>query len=112
MPGFEEPAPFATVRRGAESSCRPSLSRCDVTLLGGVTGRSKVVPSTGRRWSSLDSLWMFGDRSQVVKVRMLFLIGVVIACSIGGAGWKWSAAKQTQHTHQLAGWSWDGSALD
>jgi hypothetical protein len=47
-----------------------------------------------------------------VKIRLLFLIGVVIACSVGGAGWKWSAAKQTQPTHQLAGWSWDGSALD
>jgi hypothetical protein len=91
---------------------RPSLSRHDVTLLGGVTCGSKVVPSTGRRWSSLDFLWMFGDRSHVVKVRLLVVIGVVIAFAVVGAGWKWSAAKQSKPTHQLAGWSWDGAALD
>jgi hypothetical protein len=48
----------------------------------------------------------------VVKVRLLVVIGVVIAFAVVGAGWKWSAAKQTKPTHQLAGWSWDGASLD
>jgi hypothetical protein len=57
-------------------------------------------------------LWIFGDRSHVVKVRLLVVIGVVIAFAVVGAGWKWSAAKKSQPTHQLAGWSWDGASLD
>jgi hypothetical protein len=45
----------------------------------------------------------------VVKVRLLVVIGVVIAFAVVGAGWKWSALKQTPKTSHLAGWSWDGA---
>jgi uncharacterized membrane protein YozB (DUF420 family) len=53
----------------------------------------------------------FGDRSQVLKFRLLAVIGIVLAFAAVGAGWKWQ--KQThQRVHHLAGWSWDGVARD
>jgi hypothetical protein len=46
-----------------------------------------------------------------VRVRLLVVIGLVIAFAIVGAGWKWQ--KGTQPKPQLvAGWSWDGSQSD
>jgi hypothetical protein len=53
---------------------------------------------------------VFGDRSQVVKVRLLVVIGIVMAFAVVGAGWKWSAVKQSPA--KLAGWSWDGAMTD
>lgn len=47
-----------------------------------------------------------------MKVRLLVVIGVVIAFAIVGAGWKWSALKQSPQPAKLAGWSWDGPAVD
>lgn len=44
-----------------------------------------------------------------MKVRLLVMIGLVIAFAVVGAGWKWSALKQTPKTSHLAGWSWDGA---
>jgi hypothetical protein len=58
------------------------------------------------------SLHVRGDRSQVVKVRLLVMIGIVIAFAVVGAGWKWSAVKQSPTPAKLAGWSWDGAAIE
>jgi len=45
-----------------------------------------------------------------VKVRLLVVLGLVVAFAAVGAGWKWSAVKHK--SHHLAGWSWDGAATD
>jgi hypothetical protein len=55
--------------------------------------------------------WTFGDRSQVVRVRLLVVIGMVVAFAIVGAGWKWSKTAQPK-TQPHAGWSWDGVVND
>ena len=40
-----------------------------------------------------------------MKVRLLVVIGIVIAFAVVGAGWKWSAVKQSPTPTKLAGWS-------
>ena len=47
-----------------------------------------------------------------MKVRLLVAIGIVIAFAVVGAGWKWSAVKQSPTPAKLAGWSWDGAMVD
>jgi hypothetical protein len=47
----------------------------------------------------------------VLKVRLLVVIGLVIAFSVVCAGWKWQKSTQPQPQH-LAGWSWDGAQSD
>jgi hypothetical protein len=74
--------------------------------------RSKVVPSTeAKTVFALFCPWTFGDRSHVVRVRLLVVIGVVIAFAIVGAGWKWQKTTAPPQQH-LAGWSWDGAQIE
>jgi hypothetical protein len=70
-----------------------------------------VVPSTGEARVSLKSSVVFVDRSQVLRFRLLAVVGLVVAFAIVGAGWKWSH-QSPKRVHHLAGWSWDGVALD
>jgi hypothetical protein len=43
-----------------------------------------------------------------MRVRLLVVIGAVIAFAVVGAGWKWQ--KYSAPASHLAGWSWDGAA--
>ena len=46
-----------------------------------------------------------------MRVRLLVVIGMVVAFAIVGAGWKWSKTAQPK-TQPHAGWSWDGVVND
>jgi hypothetical protein len=74
-------------------------------------GETRVILSTEAKTVLACFFRGCGVRSQVVRVRLLVVIGLVIAFGIVGAGWKWQ--KGTQPKPQLvAGWSWDGSLSD